>query len=71
MSLKQFFIALFAGLYLARALMTKPVCMSSNIQSVLFAPDTLDFWVANADGQNVASHTRYTKYNLRELLDGK
>ncbi len=55
----------------ARDLMTRPVCMGSNIQSVLFAPDTLDFWVANADGKNVASHTRYTKYNLRELLDSK
>ena len=52
----------------ARELMTRPVCMTSNIQSVLFVPDTLDFYVANADGQNVASHTRYTKYNLRELL---
>ena len=56
----------------ARDLMTKPVCMGSNIQSVLFAPKSLDFWVANADGQNVASHTRYTKYNLAELIeDGK
>ncbi len=52
----------------ARELMTRPVCMKSNIQSVLFAPDSLDFWVANADSENVASHTRYTKYNLRELL---
>jgi hypothetical protein len=42
--------------------------MSSNIHSVLFAPDTLDFWVANADSKNVASHTRYTAYNLAELL---
>lgn len=52
----------------ARALMTRPVCMNSNIHSVLFAPDTLDFWVANADGAHVASHTRYTHYNLAELL---
>ena len=52
----------------ARELMTRPVCMNSNIQSVLFAPDTLDLWVANADSKNVASATRYTKYNLRELL---
>ncbi len=52
----------------ARELMTRPVCMTSNIQSVLFAPDTLDFWVANADTDNVASATRYTKYNLAELL---
>ena len=54
----------------ARDLMTRPVCMGSNIHSVLFAPDTLDFWVANADSQNVASHTRYTRYNLAELLKG-
>lgn len=53
----------------AIGLMEKPVCMNSNIQSVLFAPDTLDFWVANADSDNVASHTRYTRYNLRDLLE--
>lgn len=52
----------------ARDLMTRPVCMGSNIHSVLFAPDSLDFWVANADSKNVASETRYTRYNLRELL---
>jgi len=54
----------------ARDLMKKPVCMDSNIHSVLFEPETLDFWVANADGQNVASHTRFTHYNLAELLKG-
>ena len=52
----------------ARDLMTRPVCMNSNIHSVLFDPETLDFWVANADSKNPASHTRYTKYNLGELL---
>lgn len=52
----------------ARHLMDRPVAMTSNIHSVLFAPETLDFWVANADAQNVASHCRYTHYNLRELL---
>jgi len=52
----------------ARELMTRPVAMTSCIQAVLFAPDTLDLWVANADGKNVASHTRYTHYNLDELL---
>jgi isopenicillin-N N-acyltransferase-like protein len=52
----------------ARELMTRPVCMNSNIHSVLFAPDTLDFWVANSDGDKPASHTRYTKYNLAELI---
>ena len=54
----------------ARDLMTSPVCMNSNIHSVLFAPDTLNFWVANADSKNVASHTRYTHYNLAALLAG-
>jgi len=54
----------------ARDLMTRPVCMNSNIHSVLFEPETLDFWVANADSKNPASHTRYTKYNLAELLKG-
>lgn len=52
----------------ARELMSRPVCMTSNIQSVLFAPGSLDFWVANADSDKVASETRYTKYNLGELL---
>jgi hypothetical protein len=52
----------------ARELMTRPVCMNSNIHSVLFDPETLDFWVANADSKNPASHTRFTRYNLAELL---
>ncbi len=52
----------------ARDLMKRPVCMTSNIHSVLFEPETLDFWVANADSENPAAHTRYTHYNLGELL---
>ena len=52
----------------AQALMRRPVAMNSNIHSVLFAPDTTDFWVANADSENVASEARWTHYNLRELL---
>ena len=61
------------GMHSERAmeLMSRPVCMTSNIQSVLFVPDTLDLYVANADGKNVASHTRFTKYNLHELLTDK
>jgi hypothetical protein len=53
----------------SRDLMKRPVCMTSNIHCALFAPDTLDFWVANADSQNPAAHTRYTRYNLLELLE--
>lgn len=52
----------------ARDLMTRPVSMNSNIHSVLFAADTLDFWVANADSKRVASAARYTHYNLGEML---
>jgi hypothetical protein len=52
----------------ARDLMRRPVAMTSNLHCALFAPDTLDFWVANADSQNVAASARYTHYNLRELL---
>jgi hypothetical protein len=55
----------------ARELMTRPVCLNSNIHSVLFDPETLDFWVANADSKEPASHTRFTKYNLAELLKEK
>lgn len=49
-------------------LMRRPVCMTSNIHCALFAPDTLDFWVANADSETVAAHARLTHYNLAELL---
>ncbi len=52
----------------ARDLMKRPVCMPSNIHCALFAPDTLELWVANADAQNPAAHTRFTRYNLAELL---
>jgi hypothetical protein len=52
----------------ARDLMKRPVCMQSNLHCALFAPDTLDFWVANADSQNVAANTRYTHYNLADIL---
>lgn len=55
----------------ARALMTRPVCMNSNIHSVLFQTDTLDFWVANADSTRPAAHARYTHYNLAGLLNNR
>lgn len=49
-------------------LMRRPVAMSSNLHSVLFAPDTLDFWVAHASARNPACDNPYTRYNLAELL---
>src|SRR5678816_2119863 len=54
----------------ARDLMCRPVAMNSNIHCALFAPDTLELWVANADSKNVAAHARYTHYSLTELLKG-
>ena len=55
----------------ARDLMKRPVCMMSNLHCALFAPDTLEFWVANADSETVAAHTRFTHYNLAELLQAE
>jgi outer membrane lipoprotein-sorting protein len=52
----------------ARDLMTRPVCMTSNLHSALFEPETLDFWIANADSKSPAAQCRYTHYNLAELL---
>ncbi len=52
----------------AKRLMKRPVAMGSNIQTVLFAPETLDFWVAQANVENVASHARFTHYNWHDLL---
>jgi hypothetical protein len=52
----------------ARDLMTRPVCMTSNLHCALFEPETLDFWVANADSKSPAAHCRYTHYNLAEIL---
>ena len=55
----------------ARDLMKRPVCMTSNIHCALFEPDTLDFWVANADSTSPAAHTRFTHYNLATMLQAE
>jgi hypothetical protein len=52
----------------ARALMQRPVCMTSNIHCALFEPESLDFWVANADSEHPAAHARFTHYNLAKML---
>ena len=44
--------------------------LDSNIQSVLFQPDTLDFWVANADSKHVA-HFATSGTTRGVFLDGK
>jgi hypothetical protein len=49
--------------------MKRPVAFrSGNLQSVLFAPRTLDFRVANARGPSPACDQPYTHYNLSALL---
>ena len=49
-------------------LMDRPVAMRSNLHSVLFAPQTLEFWVANASGTEPACTQPYTRYSLKEFL---
>ncbi len=49
--------------------MKRPVAMKSNLHNVLFAPESLDFWVANAKGLEPACNRKYTHYNLGVLLN--
>ncbi len=53
----------------ARHLMDRPVAMKSNLHSVLFAPASTRFWVANAskDGQPAVTQP-YRGFQLTELL---
>jgi len=50
-------------------IMKRPVAMKSNLHNVLFAPESLDFWVANAKGLEPACNQKYTHYNLDNLLN--
>jgi hypothetical protein len=50
-------------------LMDRPVAMKSNLHNVLFAPQTLEFWVANAGANTPAANEPYTHYSLEKLLD--
>jgi hypothetical protein len=50
-------------------LMDRPVAMKSNLHNVLFAPQTLEFWVANAGANTPAAQEPYTHYYLEKLLD--
>jgi hypothetical protein len=49
-------------------LMDRPVAMKSNLHDVLFAPQSLEFWVANAGAHTPACNEPYTHYSLKELL---
>jgi isopenicillin-N N-acyltransferase like protein len=56
----------------ARGLMTRPVAMEANLHDVLFAPSSLEFWVANAADPSIekyqACYQKYYHYDLKELL---
>jgi hypothetical protein len=49
-------------------LMDRPVAMKSNLHNVLFVPQALEFWVANAGAGTPACNEPYTHYSLSELL---
>ena len=49
-------------------LMDRPVAMKAALHTVLFAPQTLEFWVANAGAHTPAPMEPYTHYNMMELL---
>jgi hypothetical protein len=50
-------------------LMRGGVAMKSNLHTVLFAPETLDFWTAQAGKNAEPAYTQnVTKFNLREIL---
>jgi predicted choloylglycine hydrolase len=49
-------------------LMDRPVAMKSNLHNVLFAPQSLELWVANAGGATPACQEPYFHYDLQALL---
>jgi len=50
-------------------LMDRPVSMKSNLHSALFAPESMEFWVANAGINTPASKEPYYHYSFKDLLD--
>jgi len=50
-------------------LMDRPVAMKSNLHDVLFAPQSLELWVANAGANTPACNEPYTHYSFKELLE--
>ena len=47
----------------------RPVAMSSNLHNAIFAPETLDMWVADAGRHTVACDEPYAHCNLADLVD--
>ncbi|OHB49642.1 MAG: hypothetical protein A2Y10_05640 [Planctomycetes bacterium GWF2_41_51] len=58
---------------IAMEMMTRPVAMKSNLHDALFAPSSLQLWVANAadpnNGKYQACYQKYYHYDLKELLN--
>ena len=53
----------------ARALVDKKVAISGgNLHDVVFAPQTLEFWVADASAREPAFKMPYARVSLGELL---
>ncbi len=52
----------------AISLMNRPVAMRSNLHNVLFAPQSLEAWVAHADELLPAADRPYVRYDLNNLL---
>lgn len=50
-------------------LMDRPVAMKSNLHNVLFAPQTMEFWVSNAGVNTPAANEPYEYYSFKELLN--
>ncbi len=52
-------------------LMSRPVAMNSNLHNVLFVPEDLVFYVANASHKKPAAECNYVRIDLREWLPKK
>lgn len=46
----------------------RPVCMKANLHNVIFEPESLDFWFAEAGKETVAADEKYFKGNITELI---
>jgi isopenicillin-N N-acyltransferase like protein len=46
----------------------RPVAMESNLHDAVFAPETLEFWIADAGRTTPACDEPYAHFNLAELL---
>ena len=56
---------------LGQLLMSRPVAMSSNLHNVLFVPEDLVFYVANASHKKPAAECNYVRIDLRDWLPKK